>query len=1252
MSLTLQIKLFGEFSLTYGDRSVSGISSGRSQALLAYLVLNRHSPQLRQRLAFQLWADSTDTQARTNLRKELSHLRHTLPAAENYLLVDAKTIQWQPTAAVVLDVAEFEKAVKTAEQSADLALVRSRLEQALSLYRGDLLPNCEDEWVLPERERLGQLRVSAYERLIDLLRQQQDYRTALGYAQQLLRVDTLNEATYCTLMRLYALSGDRANALQTYHRCMTMLREELGIDPSAATQTLYQQILSEDEQSLYAEPKSAVPAPAMTYQDECAANISWSEAPDAFMFYGRDTELRTLEHWIVDDRCRLVLLLGMGGIGKTALAVKLAQQVQDRFECVIWRSLRDAPPLKTLLADLVSFLSQQQETEAGIGRLVHWLRARRALVILDNAETLFEAGDRAGQYCPDYAAYGELIQAVGERPHQSCLLLTSREKPAEVAAQEGEAVRTFELSGSAETAKALLSVKGAVGSEAHKQQLIEQYGGNPLALMIIASSIQAVFDGDIEQFLQQDAILFSEIRHLLEQQFERLSSLEQTILYWLAINREWTTIAQLEADIFPTVTRTDLLEALKSLRWRSLIEQRSGSYTQQPVVMEYVCDRLVEQAGAELITQKLSFFGRYALIKTTVRDYIRESQIRLVLQPIAHKLQATFRSVDSMRSQLQAILAQLRANPSLQSSYGAGNLLNLCCHLQLDLADYDFSELTIQHACLEKAKLHQVNFANSTFTKSTFTKTLSAILAVAFSPDGTLLVTGEGSGQVHLWRIADSQLLFTLEGHTNWALTVAFSPDGSILATGSHDQTVKLWNVQTGRLLNTCTGHTSLVWSVAFSPDGRLLASGSGDRTIKLWNTHTGQILKTLQEHTDQVQSVKFNPEGTLLASGSVDHTIKLWNVQTGEVLHTLEGHTSSVLSVDFSPDGQRLASGSADQLAKLWNVRTGKQLRNLEGHSNCIWSIAFSPDGKLLATGSQDQTVKLWDLAAVEPETLKPQLLKTLQGHTNWIWSIAFSPDGKTLASSGFDHTVKLWDVRERQLIKTVQGCTNWVWSVAFSPDGNTLASGNFDHTVRFWDVGSIGRDLTKSQGSQLIKTLQGHTAWVLSVAFNADGMLLASGGSNQIRLWNVRTGAALKTLQGHVCSVLTTTFSPDGKLVASGSQDHTIKLWDVETGQLVKTLQGHTDWVWSIAFSPNGEMLASGSDDHTIKLWNVTTGEAFSTLSGHTSSVFSVQYSPNGNLLASSSDDHTIKLWNVSTQELLSTLGGSSKLGVVSGF
>ena len=230
-------------------------------------------------------------------------------------------------------------------------------------------------------------------------------------------------------------------------------------------------------------------------------------------------------------------------------------------------------------------------------------------------------GECAGQYRNGYENYGQLFRLIGETAHSSCLLLTSREKPAEVAALEGIelSVRSLQLKGSLFAAQKLIQAKGLSGSEEQKQQLCVRYGGNPLALKIVATSIQDLFDGEIEAFLAQDTAVFNSIQKLLDQQFERLSFLEKTIMYWLGINREWTTISELTEDIVPTVSKGNLLEALESLIWRSLIERQAGSYTQQPVVMEYVTDRLIEQVTHE-ITQasySLPFFHSYALIKAT-----------------------------------------------------------------------------------------------------------------------------------------------------------------------------------------------------------------------------------------------------------------------------------------------------------------------------------------------------------------------------------------------------------------------------------------------------------------------------------------------------------------------------------------------------------------------------------------------------------------------------------------------------------
>lgn len=264
---------------------------------------------------------------------------------------------------------------------------------------------------------------------------------------------------------------------------------------------------------------------------ETTANIhcDWGEAVDVTAFYGRTEELNTLKQWIVGDRCRLVALLGMGGIGKTALSVKLAEQIQDEFEYLIWRSLHNAPPLQEILVNLIQFLSNQQVTEATlpkdldsrISRLIEYLRSSRCLLVLDNAETILRDGDRAGYYREGYSGYGELFKRVGEARHTSCLVLTSREKPKEFVLLEGETlpVRSLQLTGlKAAEGREVFRVKGSfTGSESECNILIEHYAGNPLAKMV-AAGIQELLDSNISEFLrflEQGTLVFDDIYDLL-----------------------------------------------------------------------------------------------------------------------------------------------------------------------------------------------------------------------------------------------------------------------------------------------------------------------------------------------------------------------------------------------------------------------------------------------------------------------------------------------------------------------------------------------------------------------------------------------------------------------------------------------------------------------------------------------------------------------------------------------------------------
>jgi WD40 repeat protein len=969
-----------------------------------------------------------------------------------------------------------------------------------------------------------------------------------------------------------------------------------------------------------------------TFQPPSPSRQDWGEAVDVSIFYGRRNELDALTQWVEQDRCRLVAILGMGGIGKTAIAVKLAQQTQAGFDCVIWRSLRNAPPLETLLADLVPFLSNQQDTQNTLSRLIYHLQNTRCLLTLDNLETLMQGGHYAGQFRTGYEDYGELLRTICESNHQGCVILTSREKPAEVAAYEGEAlkVRSLCLSGSTEAARSILQVKGLIGTEQEKEVLCDRYSNSPLALKIVATSIQDLFGGNIADFLREDTFMFNGVRRLLDQQFDRLSQLEQSIMYWLAINREWTTVAELHDDIVPKIPKAKLLESLESLSWRSLIEKRSSQYMQQSVIMEYITEQFIEKITAELQTRDLNLFVRHALLKTTQKEYIRESQVRLILQSIGEELSKTLGSMEALRSQVQNLIATIRRlNPS--SGYGAGNLLNLCVHRQLDLTEFDFSDLAICHADLQNADLHRVNFARANFAKSVFTQTFSSILAIAFSPDSQHLATGDANGEISLWHIAESKLLWTRSGHAHEAWSVSFSPDGTMLASGSSDGTVRLWDGLTGQAMKTLAGHASWVWSVSFSPDGLTLASGSSDCTVRLWDVFTGQTVNTLAGHTDWIWAVSFSPDGTRLVSGGNDCTVRVWDVRTDNPIASLEGHTDWIRAVAWRPDGRQLASGSADRTVRLWDVETGAAIAILSGHQGRVRSIGFNPDGTRLVSGSDDCTLRLWDVQT-------GQTLQTLTGHANQLWAVSFSPDGAWLASSSNDRTVRLWDAQTGQALKMLQGYTSWVRSVCFSPDGTQLASSSDDGMVRLWQLPT-----EPGQMGSVVRTLPGHANQLWSVSFSSDGTLLASSGNDRtIRLWNAQTGQAVRILQGHTNWVRSIGFSPERSHLISGSDDCTLRLWDIQTGQTLRTFTGHTNWVTAVDWSPDGALLASGSADGTVRLWDVATGQSIRVMTGHIRQLWSVNFSPDGQRLVSGGADGTARLWDAATGETLQILEG----------
>lgn len=1305
----LALHLLGAPQLSLAGRPLT-IQRRKVLALLCYLAIRRESHR-RESLAALFWPESDQQKAHGSLRRSLSILN--LELEGDWVDSDREMVWLRPEAEIWLDVTRFTQLVADGAAAGPTGL--EALTEAVNLYRDDFLsgftlPDCPefDEWQFFERESLRQALAQVLEQLIGLQRDRGEAETAIPYARRWLALDPLHEPAHRCLMELYALNGQQAAALRQYELCMQALVEELGVSPSAETKALYERIRAGQVRSNTAAAVIPQPPAQPVSITTPSRHFDLSEAPIVPTFFGREAELAQLEQWALAEDCQLIAILGVGGQGKTALTAKLTQHLaEDRnlspFPYIVWRSLLNAPPLAEVLPEILQFLANQQlqdmppDLDHRLNLLLTYLRQNRCLLVLDNAESLFDHEAHAGTYRPGYEDYGQLFLRVAQSTHQSCLILTSRECPPRLRrlAYDGPQVQLLNLAGLSQTAgQGLLQERGVHTSD---PALIERYSGNPLALKLVADTIIDLFLGDVGSFLAEETLIFDDIRAVLDQQFARLSPLEQEMLFWFAIEREPLSPQALWENLLQPESRRVYLEALRGLERRSLLEKSGQGLLLQNVVTEYLTDRLVEQVGRAIERSEIEGFNRHALIKAQSKTYVRQSQIRLILQPLAERLLRRLGQT-GLERRLAAMRDTIRAERGLAKGYAGGNMLNLLLHVGSDLRGADFSALAVWQAHLQGKTLPNINFRQADLTGSTFTNTFGNVFAVDISPDGLLLAAGTTDGRVWVWRIADGELLFTCEGHTGQIWAICFSPDGQILASGSNG--VRLWDSSTGQTLAMLSGpgyDFDPVYALAINPDGRTLASGHRNQLIKLWDVATavslgtGQPRQTLQGHSHEVRSLDFSPDGQLLASGNRNSTVCLWHAPTGQKLVTLRSQAIGIWAVKFSPDGRLLTSGGEDHQVRLWDVSallntsvTGvlsipddaslaktdtpdadQPLTILEGHTDWVRALSFSPDGAILASGAEDQRIILWDMANVGVLGAG-QILQTLGGHTSKVTSLCFSPRGDLLVSGGDDQTVRLWDIARTNSgvlasireIKTFQGYRNLFGSICFSPDGQTLASGD-DQAVRLWNVSNP----SAPDFGILLKTLKGHTNALLSVCFSPDGRLLASASVDQtIRLWEARTGQLLKILPEHTSDVRALSFSPDSTLLASCSEDQTVRVWDIASALGLQTNQNFKTWsyhasgtVMSVRFSPDGTILASRTGNGTIQLFDVTDlkrresdqlpqpfwNQPLQPLLGST-----VCFSLDGAALLGTCVDGTIRFWQVATGEHFKTLRGHTGL------
>ena len=1251
--------------------------------------------------------------------------------APAWLIASRAAIQFNVATPYTLDVHTFTTLIRQCASHAHPQLAQceaclTRLHQAVEQYRGDFLAGLAiddstpfEEWRRLKQEALHVQALAALEQLTVAHEARGNHEYAHTYVLRQLELEPWREAAHRQLMRILAQLGNRSGALAQYQTCYQRLRDEFGVEPDAQTQALYEQIrsgglvkevqrqgLSWREDKALSPPTALVVSPIRPAAPpiiSLPAIHDWGEMPTVESFEGRTAELAQLEAWLapsasVPAGVRLVSLLGIGGIGKTTLAAVITKGVTPAFDIVIWRSLLNAPPLAEIVRNWLQILGRQTLTtfpeslDEQLRLLLDYLRQQHCLLVLDNVESILQPGGAnslAGEMRPGYEGYGQLLQLLAASEHRSCLLLTSREQPYALqrVGRQTPAVRTLSLSGlDLPAGQTILQNNGLSATAAEAALLVKNYSGNPLALQIVGNTIADFFGGDVAAFQAEEGFLFDGIRRVLDQQFARLSAFEREILVWLAIEREAVTVAMLRNNLLQKPSQSELFSALHALQARSLLENTGDGLTLQNVIIEYTTEYLVEQVCREIFGEwetkrqgekeheaanfPFSFLHRFALLKAQAKEYVRQSQVRLILQPILNRLLQKIDKTTLVERLQQMIATVRRQERDAKRTYIGGNIFNLLLHVGIDWSGLDFSGIAVWQAYMRGAYLPNLNLVGADLTGVALTHIFGDISTLFFRADHELVATGKRKDQLCIWRVTTGELLnqcstvdltigpvgWSEEGHLAAAVNIdhtihlfdvhrgcqlyrltahdhsiwklCFSLDRQWLASGDTSGCVCVWDIRSGELRYRLHGHQAAITALAFAAGGGWLASAAVDGTLCLWDVTNGTPVYTIQAHSDEVAALVFALGDTILATGSHDCTVRLWDAPSGRPLHVLQRHTQPVRKLTVSTSGQILASYGGDSLICIWDVQAGNALHILADHPSAIVHLAISRDEQTLAALDLNDAIRLWMLPRGQP-------LASYRLHTSKLHAVDFSPDGQMIATGGSDWSIYLCHVTSyahNQRMIRLTGHTHRVATVIFSPDGATVASGGFGRTIRLWDIST-------REG----RILEGHKSNITALAFSPNGRkIVSSSGDGTLNVWDVHSGQKLRVLQGHTNGVLTCCYSPHGRQIASGSLDRTVCLWDADTGELLHTMHGHTNAIQQVVFHPDGEIIVSTGYDQSVRLWDVRSGRQLTTWSTLGVLFGSITIHPAGEILAAGGHDHVIRLLTLDTGRILGELPG----------
>jgi WD40 repeat protein/energy-coupling factor transporter ATP-binding protein EcfA2 len=570
----------------------------------------------------------------------------------------------------------------------------------------------------------------------------------------------------------------------------------------------------------------------------------------------------------------------------------------------------------------------------------------------------------------------------------------------------------------------------------------------------------------------------------------------------------------------------------------------------------------------------------------------------------------------------------------------------------------------------------------------------ASIRKIAFSPDGTRVVTASDDNTARIWDPATGLPLTPPLAHLGAVYDAAFSPDGTRVVTASTDGTAQVWNAATGRPIGRPLKHHGAVASAVFSPDGEHVVTASADNTARVWDAATSEPITPPLVHQSGISRATFSPDGTRVATLS-STSVRFWNASTGNPMAPMIEDLGGITSVAFSPDGTRAITIDYQATARVWNTTTGASMTLPFQHKE-VWSAAFSPDGESVLTTSQNKSASVWSASTGQART--PAL-----AHQGPVNAAAFSPDGTRVVTASDDKTAQIWDASTGEPLGPPLEHQGAVLDVAFSPDGSAVLTASADKTAQLWDaatadpgielrherhvvraafstdgtrVATVGTRRMPRLGAAAGDSLPELTAqvWdalgqpasppfspggrVVVVAFSADATrALTANDRDLVEVWDTSAARTLVELPS-AGGVMAAAFSPDNARIVAASRDNTVRIWDASTSRMLTPPIQHSGpcevpmlaavpmlgrppkttvrcGINTVAFAPDGTHIVTAGEDKAARIWNVSTGRLSALALHHNGAVMTAVFSHDGTRVVTASADNTAMVWDASTGE-----------------